>query len=40
MIEFYQFSDGGRADGHQAPTYTPKEWSSEILPNLLNKITN
>ena len=39
-LEFYQFSDGGRADAHQAPTYTPKEWSSEIFPKLVKKLIN
>jgi pimeloyl-ACP methyl ester carboxylesterase len=39
-LEFHQFSDGGRPDGHQAPTYAPKEWSDEILPKLVKKLIN
>jgi pimeloyl-ACP methyl ester carboxylesterase len=34
-LEFYQFSDGGRTEGHEAPTHTPKEWSNEIFPKLV-----
>ena len=36
-LVFKVFSDGGRADGHQAPTWVPKEWSAAFFP-LLGKI--
>jgi pimeloyl-ACP methyl ester carboxylesterase len=37
-LEFYQFSDGSRPDGHQAPTHVPKEWGNEIFPRLVKKL--
>lgn len=39
-IEFHQFSDSGRVDGHQAPTWTPKEWASIVLPRLRKFLEN
>jgi poly(3-hydroxybutyrate) depolymerase len=39
-LKFHQFSDGGRPDGHQAPTYTPKEWGNEIFPLLVKNLVN
>lgn len=36
-LEFFRFSDGGRPDGHQAPTWVPKEWGAEIFPRLTKR---
>ena len=37
-VTFKVFSDGGRADGHQAPIWVPTEWATDFFP-LLNKIS-
>lgn len=39
-LKFHQFTDGGRPDGHQAPTYTPKEWGNAIFPLLVKSLAN
>ena len=33
------FGDAGRKDGHEAPTWVPKEWAAELFP-LLNGISH
>ena len=35
QVTFKIFSDAGREDGHQAPTWAPKEWADALFP-LLN----
>lgn len=35
QVTFKVFSDAGREDGHQAPTWAPKEWADALFP-LLN----
>lgn len=34
QVTFRVFSDAGRKDGHQAPTWVPKEWSDVLFPML------
>jgi pimeloyl-ACP methyl ester carboxylesterase len=34
QVSFRIFSDAGRKDGHQAPTWAPKEWSDVFFPML------
>jgi pimeloyl-ACP methyl ester carboxylesterase len=36
-VRFRVFGDAGRKDGHEAPTWTPKDWAVEFFP-LLNAI--
>lgn len=35
-VNFRVFSDGGRKDGHEAPTWTPREWAEVFFPLLKN----
>lgn len=37
-LEFYQFSDSGKPEGHHAPTHAPKEWGNEIFPRLVKNL--
>jgi pimeloyl-ACP methyl ester carboxylesterase len=36
-VRFKVFGDAGRKDGHEAPTWVPKDWAGEFFP-LLNAI--
>ncbi len=38
-LEFFKFSDGGRAEGHETPTHLPKEWASEVFPKLIKSVS-
>lgn len=33
-VVFKVFTDGGRKDGHQAPTWAPAEWAADFFPRI------